>query len=108
MKKINIDNGNYNSSIRISGGVKGSKSVKKNNNKKDDGKKEDTGKTSKVKISQSNESREYLFQVKELSKSYYKRSHFGNNLFNYLRNKFCNKVQTVQGKQPLLNALVKK
>ena len=51
LKKINIDNGNYNSSIRISGGVKGSKSVKKNNNKKDDGKKEDTGKTSKVKIS---------------------------------------------------------
>ena len=91
LKKINIDNGNYNSSIRISGGVKGSKSVKKSNNKKDNGKKEDTGKTSKVKISQSNESREYLFQVKELSKSYYKRSHFGNNLFNYLRNKFCNK-----------------
>ena len=91
LKKINIDNSNYNSSIRINGGVKGSKSVKKSNNKKDDGKKEDTGKTSKVKISQSNESREYLFQVKELTKSYYKRSHFGNNLFNYLRNKFCNK-----------------
>jgi len=90
-KKINIDNTNY-SSVRTSNGIKGSKKVKKSNNNKTDDKK-DTGKTSKVKISQSNESKNYLFQVKDLSKSYYKRSHYGNNLFSYLKYKFCGKSE---------------
>ena len=76
LKKLNIEN------------INNSRSRSKNlyDNK-------DNGITSKESISQSQEDKDYPFQVKELSKSYFKKNHHGNNIFNFLRSKFCSKKQ---------------
>ena len=86
-KKINLYN-SYNASTKSSIESKYSKNDKNKTKKSTNNK--NTGKTSKVTISQIPENKEYIFNVSELSKSYPK-NYYGNNLFKYLKNKFCKK-----------------
>ena len=86
-KKIDLHY-SYNSSTKSS--------MESNYSKKDKGKtkksidSKNIGKTSKVTISKLPESKEYLFEVNKLSKSYLQKN-YKNNLFNYILYKFCKK-----------------
>ena len=91
LKKNNIENLN-DSDDKNSVEIKSSKRVKKSKNKNLNDNKAN-GITSKESISQREENNDYPFQVKELSKSYFKKNHHGNNIFNYLRFKFCAKKE---------------